>query len=374
MPIPALRGPDSRRAGSASSSGAATVRSLFARLGEDEPFRISLLEAENDAVRRRLLESAGYGGFSLADVAAHANRVLRSEQPASPGEPAWSPAPGQTWADAPPGVLQARRRAIVFGALAASACARSGGERLCPALPVKLSFVVAGAIKGGTTALDYFLGQHPEICTAVQKETHFFVRDVFFRGGPPKYEWLDFGFQDYRGERVVGESTPEYMYFSRAAERLQAYNPSLKLILLLRDPADRAYSQYRMMVARGVEDRPFGVALREDLEADGGAEGIYTAGGFYLRYIRGLLERFPKRQLLLLRSEDLRRRHRETVRTAYSFLGVDPDFAPEPRMLLTGSGPPLAMADRRTLVLLYEGEIRALESFLGWELGDWRSY
>ena len=374
VPARALREEDAggARAAAWSAAGAARVRALFDRLSEDEAFRFTLLRAEDDGACRRLLSAAGYQGFSLADVRAHVSRALHEGQPLVSHEPAWRPGPDETWADAPATVRWARRRAIVFGALAASGCADLGGEPLCRPLPVKLSFVVAGAIKGGTTALHYFLGEHPDICTAAQKETHFFVRDVFFRAGRPKYEWLDFSFQHHRGERVLGESTPEYMYFRKAGARMCAYNPELKLILLLRDPADRAYSQYRMLVARGLEDRPFAAVVRDDLAADGGQEGTYTAGGFYLRYIRALLERFPRRQILFLRSEDLRNRHLETLRTTYSFLGVDPDFAPDRRMLLTGPGPPLPAADRRTLVDLYVDEVRALEEFLGWELAEWR--
>ena len=372
MSIRALRGSDPGGARALRGAGAAAVCALFERLSEDDRFRLSLLRAQDDETCRRLLEAAGYEGFTLADVQAHVSSVLRSGRPPGSAEPGWMPGPGQTWADAPTRVRQARRRATVFGALAASGCEGPDGQPLCRPLPAKLSFVVAGAIKGGTTAFDYFLALHPDICTATQKETHFFVRDVFFRGGPPKYEWLEFSFQHHRGERALGESTPEYMYFSEAGERMHAYNPDLKLILLLRDPADRAYSQYRMAVARGLERRPFDLALREDLALDGGREGTYTAGGFYLPCIRGLLERFPRRQLLFLRSEDLRDHHLQTLRTAYAFLGVDPEFAPEQRMLLTGPGPPLPAADRRRLVDLYEDEVRALEEFLGWELAAWR--
>lgn len=270
-------------------------------------------------------------------------------------------------------MLETRRRAIVFGALAASGCVDGGTQRLCPSLPAKLSYVVVGAIKGGTTALDYFLSQHSSICTAVQKETHFFIRDIFFRRETPAYEWLDFSFQHYRGECVIGESTPEYMYFPSAAERLHAYNPRLRLIFLLRDPAERAYSQYRMAVARGQEDRPFAVALREDLRAQDGTEGVYTAGGFYLRCLRSYLRYFPASQMLFLRSETLRRRHRDTLKTIYSFLGVNPAIVPEQRILLAGPGPPLESADRRLLVRLYDCEVRELEQFLGWHLADWRS-
>lgn len=350
--------------------GRASVAAFLLRLFDDESFRWSLIRAGDDQLRRARIRNAGYGPFTVSDVRAEVGALLRTGRRPLSTEPVWAPGPTETQSDAPPCVLESKRRALVFGALAATACVDAGTQPICPRLPVRVGYVVVGALKGGTTAIDYFLSQHPEICTASQKETHFFIRDIFFRGAEPEYEWLDFSFPHYRGERLVGEATPEYLYSARVAARMRAYNPDMKLVLLLRDPAERAYSQYRMAVNRGHETRSLTTALQEDMAAEGGVEGTYTAGGFYLRYVRELLRHFPASQLLFLRSENLLRHHRRTLDEVYRFLGVDP-VTPQPREVLVGTGPRLPPADRAALIQLYRAEIEALERFLDWDLADW---
>jgi hypothetical protein len=355
------------------SVGRAAVRSLFGRLFRDDTFRARLLQPESDEERGQTIAQSGFGPYTMADVTEVAREILSTgRRPGAGAGRSWRPAAGQTWADAPIEVLEARRRAIVFGALAGTG-ATDTGYWPCPRLPCKLSFAIVGAIKGGTTALDYFLGQHPDVCTAIQKETHFFCRDIFFRGDHPKYQWLDFSFPGYRGEKAVGEATPEYMYFATAAERMYTYNPDLKLVILLRDPADRAYSQYRMEVARGTERRSFATAVAADLKAEDGTEGLYTAGGFYLAAIDRLSRWFPFRQIHLIRSEDLACRHQETLSAVHEFLGIDRTPIPEPQRLLVGPGPDLNTEDRRVLTRLYRSEIDELEALIGWDLSSWRS-
>jgi hypothetical protein len=353
--------------------GRAAVRSLFDRLFRDHRFRAGLLEPESDEERRQAIAQSGVGPYTMADVTEVAREVLYTGRlPGARTGHRWRPAAGQTWADAPIAVLEARRRAIVCGAPAGTGAADTGYWP-CPRLPCKLSFAIVGAIKGGTTALDYFLGQHPDVCTAIQKETHFFCRDIFFRGDRPKYEWLDFSFPGHGGEKVVGEATPEYMYFATAAERMYTYNPDLKLVILLRDPADRAYSQYRMEVARGAERRSFANAVAADLKADDGTEGRYTAGGFYLAAIDRLSRWFPFRQIHFLRTEDLACRHQETLSAVHEFLAIDRTPIPTPQRLLVGPGPDMNAEDRSVLTRLYRSEIDELEVLLGWDLSSWRS-
>jgi hypothetical protein len=351
-------------------SRAREVDALFARLSGDQPFRFTLIMADDES-RRRLIRGAGFGPYRLEDVRAEVSAVLESGHlPGLPASASWTPPPGLTWSDAPMPVMLARRSALVFGALAAAAS--SDPDDRWPPSPVTLNYTIVGAVKGGTTALDHFLSQHPDVCTAVQKETHFFVRDIFFQSPAPRYEWLHFSFCHYRGEKAVGEATPEYMYFDVALARMRDYNPALKLVFLLRHPAERAYSQYRMAVERGLEARSFSEALRQDAAAEDGADGDYTAGGFYMAPIRDVSRHFPRQQLLFLRSEELRQHHHETMTTVLEFLGVDPSPIPEPRQLLKGSGPPMAAADRRLLVDMYRAEVGALEDFFGWDLATWR--
>lgn len=352
------------------TSATSAAARLFARLHDDAAFLARLLAAGRSA-RRGLIEEAGLGGFDLHDVRAEVARILDTGVvPGALGQPGWTPSAGQTWADAPFAVKRARRSALVMGALASCGCA--GEADAWAVSEVEANYLIVGAVKGGTTALNHFLSQHPDICTALPKETHFFSRNVFFETDPPSYEWFRFAFRHYRHESVVGEASPEYMYDLRAARRMKSYNPAMKLIFVLRHPAELTYSRYRMAVQRNQESRTFFEVLRLDAQADEGREGAYTAGGFYLEPIKNLLGLFPRGQMLFVRSEELRCRHRCTMEVVHRFLGVDAEPIPESGELLAGSGPPMAARERRLLVTMHEAEIGHLEDLLDWDLSAWR--
>ena len=232
------------------------------------------------------------------------------------------------------------------------------------------------------------MSDHPDICTALVKETHFFDQDIYFHDGffsdkESAYEWYHMFFNDHVGQRVTGEATPTYMYAPHIAERLKDYNPELKLIFLLRNPVERAYSHYRMMERAKKESLTFSEALcREEsrLQEAQGNYGVgspmwlysYASRGFYMAQIRNMLRYFPRELMLFLRSEDLLRNRRETLARVYEFLEVEPQPLPESKGTFAGEYEPMRPQDRAYLLDLYSREIDALEAFLGWDLGDWR--
>lgn len=125
---------------------------------------------------------------------------------------------------------------------------------------MRVEFFVAGVQKGGTTALDAMLRQHPEIAMAREKEVHFFD-DESIDWSAPDYGRLHAAY-DAGERRLRGEATPIYTYWPNALERLRAYNPAAKIIVGLRHPAFRALSHWRMETARGVEAFSFSEAIR----------------------------------------------------------------------------------------------------------------
>lgn len=367
--------------------GRQEVNAIFARLFDDVRLREALLEAGDDEARRDALRREGFGGdYTMADVQAEARQLLlsgrRASSPGRPVAPSWEPGPGQIPADAPFHVKEARRAAPVFGRLAMAGSRRPSGDQVAD--EIRATYAVVGTVKGGTSVLHHFLGQHPLICTAVQKETHFFCRDIFFEGDGPSYEWYSLSFSlSFSGEEAVGEATPDYMYFPQIAPRLAEYNPEMRLIFLLRNPVARAYSDYCMRVGRGIERRTFSAVIDEEaalLERGGDVypkeiEVVprYLGAGFYMRFVRRFLELFPRRQMLLVRSEDLLDAHHRTLAEVHAFLGVGSERIPEPRSVLKGSGPPMESADKRRLLDLYETEMSDLERFTGWDMRRWRA-
>ena len=113
----------------------------------------------------------------------------------------------------------------------------------------KVNFMIVGVQKSGTTALSEFCSEHPEICMAKPKEPHLFDAEEFDEAGlDDNYSKF---FDHFKGEAILGEATPIYMFLPEIAKRLHTYNPDLKLLVILRDPVDRAISQYSMSQSRG---------------------------------------------------------------------------------------------------------------------------
>ncbi len=253
---------------------------------------------------------------------------------------------------------------------------------------VRPDFWIVGTQKGGTTALATFLAAHPQIGMAPQKEVHFFDYDraYFDAQGQPNYSAYAQAFPPRPPHGLLGEATPIYMYFPWVAPRLRACNPAAKLIAILRQPGDRAYSQYQMERQRGWETWPFDRAIRWEkarlalvLDRRASQERSplrvhsYVHRGFYHWQLGNLLQYFPAAQLLVLRNEDLQTDHEGTLRRVAAFLGIDPEVDwPAPRPILQGEYEPMAAGDRRYLQRIFAAEIDRLETLLNQDLRPWR--
>ncbi len=240
-----------------------------------------------------------------------------------------------------------------------------------------VSFLVAGVQKGGTTSLHLWLDQHPGLVLAPLKELHFFDDDAAFAGDPPFADYEAQFDPDRPAGLPRGESTPAYLWWPGALERIAAYNPAMKLIVLLRCPMRRAWSQYRMNRKRGEDRLDFADAIRA--EASRIAEGSealrrfsYVARGRYAAQVARARDLFPAAQLLVLKSEDFRAAPQAGLEGVCRFLGVDPiafDVGEEWHV-----GPDLGPLPEDAAALLRETfreEVAAVEAMLGWDCSDW---
>ena len=204
-------------------------------------------------------------------------------------------------------------------------------------------FVVIGGKKCGTTFLYYLLSQHPLVEPAADKEVHYFNR--FFDEGT---EWYRRCFPAPRlknGRRTLtGEGTPEYLSHPLAPKRAADVIPQARLIALLRNPVDRTYSDYQMMVRKGRETRSFEEIIRakkqrrpnkgdETSERGDGlnlqaARRKYVSKSIYVDLLLRWSEFFPKEQMLVLKSEDFFENPVESLKPVLDFLGL-PDWEPE---------------------------------------------
>ena len=204
-----------------------------------------------------------------------------------------------------------------------------------------VNFLIAGVQKGGTTALFDYLRDYPDIALPDFKELHFFDDE--------RRDWAQPDYADYHARfpapagRPCGEATPIYTYWPNSLARIAAYNPAMKLIVVLRDPVQRAWSHWRMEYARGVETHPFAWCIREgrqrlfDAEPWGHhREYSYVERGFYGEQFTNIYSHFQRSQVLVLTSDQLRSSHASTLGEVRRFLDLKPVPAPAPREVHVG--------------------------------------
>ncbi len=227
-------------------------------------------------------------------------------------------------------------------------------------------FVIIGAQKGGTSLLYRLLIRHPLVEPAATKELHFFDNNFseglsWYRRYFPQRKYLD------DRKTVSGEATPAYLFDPLVPERMAKTVPDAKLVTLLRNPADRAYSQYQMGVRRGNEVRSFEEATQQELAGETGAG--YLVRGLYAEQ----LERFSffaeRDHLLVMKSEDFFSRRWEVFGRTLAFLGLPPlePFAVPPSTKAVYS--PMDQATRRRLEAYFEPYNQRLYEYLGVDFG-----
>lgn len=205
----------------------------------------------------------------------------------------------------------------------------------------RVAFIIAGVQKGGTTALFDYLGEEPGLSLSRVKEVHFFDDET--------QPWPDADESVYHAQfapfdgRPRGEATPIYSYWPNSLERIAAYNPAMKLIVMLRDPVQRAWSHWKMEYARGVETRPFAWCIREGRQRLFAAEpwgfhrdASYVERGFYGEQMARMLGLFPRDQVLVLRAEALRADPAAILAQVRTFLSLPSGAAPAPREVHVG--------------------------------------
>ncbi len=240
-----------------------------------------------------------------------------------------------------------------------------------------VDFIVAGTQKGGTTALDAYLRTHPRISMASKKEVHFFDNEENFRGRPSYRKYHKY-FDSQLDGKVVGESTPAYMYWHDAPRRMWEYNSNLKIIVVLRNPIERAYSHWNMERDRGNEPLSFLDAIQQEEERCRtnlpfqNHDYSYTDRGFFSEQLRRLWRFFPREQTLAMKNEELRSEPNRILAEVSEFLDI-PDF-PEIKAEDIHSRPYVSnMTDQEHQLLIkkYQFEIRELEQLLEWDCAEW---
>ncbi|MEN8445581.1 MAG: sulfotransferase, partial [Cyanobacteria bacterium J06555_13] len=206
-------------------------------------------------------------------------------------------------------------------------------------------FLVIGAPKAGTTSLNHYLAQHPQIFMSPNKEPHFFAfegKQPDFQGPRDDQAWLNtrsvVNLEDYQqlfakatdGQKC-GEASTMYLYLKESCDRIYHHVPQVKLIAFLRNPVERAYSHYKHMRRDGREwELDFGRALQheaERMEKGWAPAWHYRQVSLYHEQVRQYKQKFSAEQLRIYLYDDLLKESRKIYSDIFEFIGVDPDFS-----------------------------------------------
>jgi hypothetical protein len=279
------------------------------------------------------------------------------------------------------------------------------------------NFVIVGAMKCGTSSLAKWLGDHPDAWVVPEKELHFFNQ-----GWDRGLAWYESRFTASNGQARVGEASPTYLVDLDCHDRMASVLPDARLVAMVRDPVDRAYSHYWHWRERMGETRTFEQVVDDELAGKPGADRLvwnperpeeysYLGPGVYLKQLEHLASRFERGQLKVIVFDDLSEKPAEVFRDVCRFLDLGVDQVPEsvgrvensfryyyPRwlwaffvrvrigrfiparaagalhraMVRTGDPyPPMDPAVRARLGSWYADDNRALGEWLGRDLSQW---
>lgn len=244
--------------------------------------------------------------------------------------------------------------------------------------PPKVNFLIAGAQKAGTTALHSYLSTHSEIHIPNNKELHFFDNEKNFAKSKPHYDVYHKAFSPNGRKKLLGEATPIYMYWDNAPKRIWQYNPNMKLIIILRNPIERAYSHWNMEYSRGNETLGFSEAIHNESARIREALPLqhriysYIDRGFYCQQIKKLWFYFGKENILILKHETLRQQPEKTLNAVTDFLEIAPLQNTKHQEVHTATYKQnISEADTVYLINLFKHEIASLEQLLSWNCKEW---
>ena len=204
----------------------------------------------------------------------------------------------------------------------------------------KPNFLVIGGQKCGTTSLYHYLAQHPDVYVSPTKELRFFSEELDANGSVAlgNLNIADFNsysaaFDGADGANAIGEVSPSYLYYPGTAARIRAALPDVKLIAILRDPVDRAFSEYwhHWKVGRRL-DVDFSTFVRsEALDAEPHVSDYQDCirRGLYYRQLMPFYDHFARDRILVLLNDDLQANPGAVIERLFDFIDVDPSFRPD---------------------------------------------
>lgn len=250
------------------------------------------------------------------------------------------------------------------------------------------SFAIISVERGGTTSLYRYITAHPCVAEAFRKEVHYFDMNVergldWYRAHFPLRAWGAWA-RVRHGAGITGEASPYYLYHPHVPTRLAGLLPDVRIVALVRNPVERAYSHYHLNVRQGKEELSFEDALehederlageREKLVADPSYwsdrhyQFAYRDRGLYADRLKEWHHHFPAEQILVVRSEDLYADPGGVVTGVFRHLGVPPHTLSGYKAYNQKPYPGLAPETRRRLAEFFAPHNQRLYELVGRDL------
>ncbi len=190
-----------------------------------------------------------------------------------------------------------------------------------------IDLIIIGAQKAGTTSLNRYLSEHPEICTHKRIEFRYFIDEKEYKQG---YEKI---FKKYYSHcntknKIIAKNI-EIMYSLQALKRLCKHNPNIKLVLTLRNPVDRAYSAWLYERRKGRETKTFEEAINIDKLHSTNDISQYIDKSLYYKHLLNVLNFFDKKQIMIILFEDFKKNPLFFCKNIFEWFKVDVNFIPE---------------------------------------------
>jgi hypothetical protein len=228
------------------------------------------------------------------------------------------------------------------------------------------TFIIIGAPRAATTSLHHYLRQHPQVAMSRIKETNYFAflasrEQSGYKLGTDYYwpvrspEQYAATFELRRETRALGEASPFYLFAPGVPEQIKAHAPDARLLLLLRNPIERAYSAYLKNLREGTETRSFEESIEQELTDPSThvlSETFYVRAGMYHAHIQRYLQHFELSRIKVVFQEDLKADAAAFMREAFEFIGVDSAFSPDVSVRFNEALPPLLIRKTGTRRLM----------------------
>lgn len=234
-------------------------------------------------------------------------------------------------------------------------------------------FVVIGVPKSGTTSMFQYLAGHDQVLPPIQKEIYFF--DRYHDKGQSWYQrFFPLRKELQNRHLITGEASPYYFYGEQVPGRIHKINPQIKLILVLRDPVERAWSHFRHNVKHGVEPRSFADAIHAEINGERPQEirFRYLENGRYADFVDSWNDQFDSSQLLVLESAKFFGETHSSMNRVAEFLNIRPFPTSEFSAANVGSGSSeIPQQESKLLAEHFADSNHRLIQQLGNEFGNW---